>query len=152
MVVPEQETGDPIQVGKLVKRTSMLAVFSLVFGILTFVPFLVLGGGGGACSFAFGVVSVILAILALRRMGREESLKGKPLALCGFVLGIVGILSIHYSNYVWAPAQSGKRQQIQELTEEMRALMRQIESYQVDHPIMPPSEPEIPAGQEGEIL
>ena len=67
------------------QKTEPMAVLSLIFGILGFVPIPVLGGLGW-------IVAVVLAKQSLKKIDRSpEKLKGRGLAIAGRVLGIIGI-------------------------------------------------------------
>ena len=67
------------------QKTEPMAVLSLIFGILGFVPIPVLGGLGW-------IVAVVLGKQSLKKIDRNpEKFKGRGLAIAGRVLGIIGI-------------------------------------------------------------
>jgi len=68
------------------KKTSLLAILSLVFGCLFIIPFI---------GIIFSLPALILGIIALVAISKEENkLKGRGLAISGIVLGAVGIILI----------------------------------------------------------
>ena len=70
------------------KKTSVLAVLSLVFGCFFIIPFL---------GVLFSIPAVILGIAALVAISKEgNNLKGKGLAIGGIILGVLGIVIISF--------------------------------------------------------
>ena len=66
------------------KKTSLLAILSLVFGCLSLIP---MYGG------LFPIPAVILGIIALVRIPKDEdNLKGRKFAVRGILLGVLGLL------------------------------------------------------------
>ena len=67
------------------KKTLGMAILSLVFGCLFFIP--VLG-------FLFGITAIVLGIVALNLLKKNTEYKGSGLAIGGIVLGGISILII----------------------------------------------------------
>ncbi|GEM_PF-3903011 len=66
------------------KKTSLLAILSLAFGCMSFIP---MYGG------LFPIPALILGIIALVRISKEEvNLKGRKLAVTGILFGVLGLL------------------------------------------------------------
>ncbi|MFA5020198.1 MAG: DUF4190 domain-containing protein [Candidatus Pacearchaeota archaeon] len=63
-------------VKKEAKQTSALAISSLVLSLIFFIPLL-------------SVVAIILGIVALFKISKNKSLKGKGFAIAGIVIGVV---------------------------------------------------------------
>ena len=67
------------------KKVEPMAILSLIFGVLDFMPIPVVGGLGW-------IAAVILAKQSLKKIDRNpEKFKGRGLAIAGRVLGIIGI-------------------------------------------------------------
>jgi hypothetical protein len=67
-----------------VQKTSQMAVWSLVTGILAILP---------CCTFYLpGIISIILGAVALARLNNHPELRGRGFAITGIVLGAVGII------------------------------------------------------------
>ena len=70
------------------KKTSVLAILSLVFGCFFLIPLL---------GFAFSIPALVLGIIALVNISKEDNnLKGRGLAISGIVLGSVGIILVPF--------------------------------------------------------
>lgn len=68
------------------KKTSAIAVLSLVFGCLFLIPLL---------GIIFSITAVILGIIALSSISKNENnLKGRGLAIGGLILGVIGVILI----------------------------------------------------------
>jgi len=68
------------------RRTSGLAIASLVCGILSLVLFWAPWLG-----FILGIIAIVFGGVALRQTGREPNIEGRGMAIAGLVCGIVGI-------------------------------------------------------------
>ena len=79
------------------KKTLGLAITSLVFGCLFFIPFL---------GFLFSLAAIVLGIVALVSMSKsKKTIKGQGLAITGIVLGSIGVIDPVESKW-WYLAQS----------------------------------------------
>lgn len=68
------------------KKTLGLAITSLVFGCLFFIPFL---------GFLFSLAAIVLGIVALVSISKsKKTIKGQGLAISGIVLGSIGVIVI----------------------------------------------------------
>lgn len=67
--------------GKVAK--SEFAIASLVLGIVSFIQL---------AGLEKSILAVVFGILALRRIGRAEGMRGKNLSVAGIVLGIISII------------------------------------------------------------
>jgi len=62
------------------KKTSLLAILSLIFSIL------------GLIILGFGVVGIVLAILAKKQISKNPNIGGGGLAKAGLIIGIIGVV------------------------------------------------------------
>lgn len=69
------------------QRRNGLATASLVLGIVTFVPGMVLGIFGSL----FGLAALVLGIIALVQISKDQS-SGRGAAIIGIVLGAIGAI------------------------------------------------------------
>ena len=81
---PEEQTYDE-DLTYEEKKVEPMAILSLIFGVLGFVPIPVIGGLGW-------IAALVLAKQSLKKIERNpEKFKGRGLAIAGRVLGIIGI-------------------------------------------------------------
>ena len=81
---PEEQTYDEDSTYEE-KKVEPMAILSLIFGVLGFVPIPVIGGLGW-------IAALVLAKQSLKKIERNpEKFKGRGLAIAGRVLGIIGI-------------------------------------------------------------
>lgn len=81
---PEEQTYDE-DLTYEEKKVEPMAILSLIFGVLGFVPIPVIGGLGW-------IAALVLAKQSLKKIERNpEKFKGRGLAIAGKVLGIIGI-------------------------------------------------------------
>src|SRR5438105_2173436 len=82
------------------KKTSMLAVLSLVFGCLFIIP---------VFGVIFSISALILGVIALVVISKnEDKLKGRALAIVGTVLGISAVVYIGLASITFSTAARGK--------------------------------------------
>ena len=82
---PEEQTYDE-DLTYEEKKVEPMAILSLIFGVLGFVPIPVIGGLGW-------IAALVLAKHSLKKIERNpEKFKGRGLAIAGRVLGIIGII------------------------------------------------------------
>lgn len=67
---------------KLSQLKSSLAIASLIISFFSLIPFF---------GLLFGIISIILGIMALRQI-KKENYEGRKLAIAGIILGIFGLL------------------------------------------------------------
>lgn len=86
-------------------KKSEFAVASLVMGIVSFVQI-------------FGmekpIVAIIFAVLALKRISREEGLEGKKLAIAGAILGTVAIIAAIVAMTIFLPKRQPQMMKMQQ--------------------------------------
>ncbi len=115
------------------KKTSVLAILSLVLGcfFILFIP--LLGMLFVIPALILGIIVLILGIIALVKISKEENnLKGRGLAISGIVLGVVGILisiAIILPSLLWARESANKIS----ATQKVRAIIVAIEAYAEAH-------------------
>jgi hypothetical protein len=67
-----------------VQKTSQMAVWALIIGILGVLP---------CCGFVVpSLVSIVLGGIALSRLSSHPELRGRGLAIAGIILGVIGLL------------------------------------------------------------
>lgn len=67
------------------KKVSELAIVSLVLGIISYVTLL---------GLEKPIAAIIIGIIALKRLKKEEGGRGKGYALAGIILGIIAIVAV----------------------------------------------------------
>lgn len=106
------------------KKTSVLAILSLVFGCLSIIPFY---------GSLFSIPALILGIIALVKIPKEgNNLKGRDLAIRGILLGALGML---ISIAIILPSISGARGAAnkQAATASVRTISNALETYATAH-------------------
>ena len=118
------------------KKTLGLAIASLIFGCLFFIPFL---------GILFGVTALVLGIIALVSISKnKKTVKGQGLAITGIVLGSIGVIVIPILiviTGVFAPAvlKSSEKARMESAKVALRAIATAYESYYVDNNKYPTS-------------
>lgn len=102
------------------KKTSVLAMLSLVLGCLSIIPFY---------GSLFSIPALILGIIALVKISKEgNNLKGRDLAIRGILLGVLGML---ISIAIILPSILGAREASnqQTATASVRTISDALETY-----------------------
>ena len=115
------------------KKTLGLAITSLVFGCLFFIPFL---------GFLFSLAAIVLGIVALVSMSKsKKTIKGQGLAITGIVLGSIGVIVVVITTAIFAPVflKSLEQARMESAKLALRTIATAYETYYADNNTYPSS-------------
>ena len=122
------------------KKTLSLAIASLVFGCLFFIPFL---------GVLFSLTAIVLGIIALVSISKNKrTLKGQGLAIAGISLGSLGVIVMLVSIALIAPVllKSSEKARMESAKMALRTIATAYETYYADNNTYPSSITEIILG------